>query len=167
MYANRCRVVWNIVGSMPANILIRPVKPNENGTINRLAQTIADETFAYLFKGQVPVPVGESNWASALLAVSAAEIVAVTMTREEWVSDLWVRKDVRRMGVGTRLLAEAEREICSRGHETFRLNVVKTNIRAVHFYESQGWQVRREFAHKKFGHAMFELTKSDGAVPRL
>src|SRR5207248_1390428 len=65
MYANRCRVVWNIVGSMPANILIRPVKPNENGTINRLAQTIADETFAYLFKGQVPVPVGELNWASA------------------------------------------------------------------------------------------------------
>jgi ribosomal protein S18 acetylase RimI-like enzyme len=155
------------VGSMPANILIRRVRPNENGAINALVQTIADETFAYLFNGQVPVPVGESNWASAWLAVSAQEVVGVTMTREEWVSDLWMRKDARRMGIGTRLLAEAEREIRSRGHETFRLNVVQTNLRAVHFYESQGWQVHREFLHQKFGHAMFEMTKSDGAIPRL
>jgi ribosomal protein S18 acetylase RimI-like enzyme len=71
------------------------------------------------------------------------------------------------MGVGKRLLAEAEREIRSRGHETFRLHAVKSNIRAVHFYKSQGWQVRREFPHQKFGHAMFEMTKSDGAIPRL
>ena len=155
------------MGSMPANILIRRVRPNENGAINALVQTIADETFAYLFNGQVPVPVEESNWASAWLAVSAQEVVGVTMTREEWVSDLWMRKDARRMGIGTRLLAEAEREIRSRGHETFRLNVVQTNLRAVHFYESQGWQVHREFLHQKFGHAMFEMTKSDGAIPRL
>ena len=150
---------------MWANILIRRVRPGENGPINALVQAIADETFAYLFKGQVPV--GESNWDSAWLAVSAEEIVGVTMTREEWISDLWIRKDARRMGIGTRLLADAEREIRSRGHETFRLNVVKTNIRAVHFYESQGWQVRREFPHTTFGHAMFEMMKSDGAIPRL
>jgi ribosomal protein S18 acetylase RimI-like enzyme len=98
------------------------------------------------------------------LAILGEEIVGVTMTHEEWVSDLWVRKDVRRIGVGGRLLAEAEREIRSRGHETFRLRVVKSNIRAVHFYETQGWRVRREFPHEKFGHAMFEMTKSDRKI---
>ena len=58
---------------MSANILIRGVRPNENGAINRLVQTIADD-IAYLFKGQVPVLVGESNWASARLAISLEEI---------------------------------------------------------------------------------------------
>jgi ribosomal protein S18 acetylase RimI-like enzyme len=66
--------------------------------------------------------------------------------------------------MGRKLLAEAEREIRSRGHETFRLRVVKSNIRAVQFYESQGWRVRSEFPHEKFGHAMFEMTKSDPEI---
>ena len=148
---------------MRSDILIRRMMPDENDAIHEFVQTIADETFAYLFKGQVPI--GEANWASAWLAILGEEMVGVAMTREEWVSDLWVRKDARRIGVGGRLLAEAERKIRSRGHETFRLRVVKSNIRAVQFYESQGWRVRCEFPHEKFGHAMFEMNKSDQKIP--
>jgi ribosomal protein S18 acetylase RimI-like enzyme len=95
------------------------------------------------------------------VAISGEEIVGVTLTQDEWVSDLWVRSDGRRRGIGARLLAQAELEIRERGHETFRLRVVNSNIRAVHFYESQGWSVRREFPHEKFGHAMFEMNKLD------
>lgn len=148
---------------MPAQIVIRQARAEENRAIHELVQTIADETFAYLFANQ-KVPIGEANWFSAWLAISGEEIVGVTMTRGEWVSDLWVRSDSRRTGIGAKLLAHAEREIRSRGRETFRLRVVKSNTRAVQFYQSQGWTVHHEFTHEKFGHPMLEMIKLETPV---
>ena len=144
-------------------IVIRQARPDENNSVHALVQTIADETFAYLFAPS-QVPIGEPDWLSAWLAISNEEIVGVTMTRDEWVSDLWVRRDSRRLGIGAKLLSHAELEIGSRGHDTFRLRVVKSNLRAVQFYQNQGWTVHREFPHEKFGHAMFEMTKSNRAI---
>jgi ribosomal protein S18 acetylase RimI-like enzyme len=143
---------------MPAEISIRRAKPSENDSVHALVQTIANETFADLF-ASAQVPIGDADWLSAWLAVSGEEIVGVMMTREEWVSDLWVRCDSRRSGVGGELLAHAEREIRSRGHDTARLRVVKSNTRAVEFYQSHGWRVQREFPHEKFGHTMLEMAK--------
>jgi GNAT superfamily N-acetyltransferase len=77
---------------------------------------------------------------------------------------LWVRSDRRGIGIGAKLLAQAESEIRNRGHETFRLRVVKSNIRALQFHKSQGWTVHHKFPHEKFGHAMFEMTKSDRPI---
>ena len=145
--------------SMSAGIVIRRAKPGENDSVHALVQAIADETFAYLFAPS-QVPIGEANWLSAWLALSGEEIVGVTMTQAEWVSDLWVRCDSRRVGIGRELLACAEREIRSRGHGTLRLRVVKSNTRAVEFYQNRGWRVQREFPHEKFGHTMFEMNKS-------
>lgn len=143
---------------MARQIIIRQARPDENRAVHELVQTIADETFAYLFSNR-QVPIGEANWFSAWLAISGGEIVGVTMTMAEWVSDLWVRSDSRRTGIGAKLLAHAEREIRSRGHETFRLRVVKSNTGAVQFYQNQGWRVHREFPHEKFGHPMYEMIK--------
>ena len=137
------------------------MRPNENLLVHALVQAIADETFSYIFAPS-HVPIGEANWMSAWVAILGEEIVGVTLTQGEWVSDLWVRSDSRRHGLGARLLAQAEVEIRGRGYETFRLRVVKSNTRAVHFYKSQGWSVHREFPHEKFGHAMFEMNKSAG-----
>ncbi len=148
-----------IVIAMSAEIVIRPAGPSENEPIQALVQTIADETFAYLFASS-PVPIGESNWSSAWLAISGEEIVGVMMTRDEWVTDLWVGRESRRTGVGGKLLAYAEREIRDRGHDTIRLRVVKSNTRAVDFYQHHGWNIQREFPHEKFGHRMFEMTKT-------
>lgn len=148
---------------MARQIVIRQARPDEGRAIHELVQIIADETFAYLFANR-QVPIGETNWLSAWLAISGEEIVGVTMTRDEWVSDLWVRNDSRRTGIGAMLLAHAEREIRSREHGTFRLRIVKSNTRAVQFYESQGWRVHREFPHEKFGHLMFEMIKSGAPV---
>jgi ribosomal protein S18 acetylase RimI-like enzyme len=89
------------------------------------------------------------------------------MTRDEWVSDLWVRCDSRSTGIGGELLAHAEGEIRSRGHQTPRLRVVMSNTRAVGFYKSHGWRIQREFPHEKFGHSMFEMTKSSDMLPEL
>lgn len=148
-----------IVFRMSPGITIRRAKPRENDSVHALVQAVADETFAHLFAPS-QVPIGEANWLSAWVAVSGEEIVGTTMTRDEWVSDLWVRCDSRRLGIGRELLAHAEREIRSRGHDTLRLRVVKSNTRAVEFYQNRGWKVQREFPHEKFGHAMFEMTKS-------
>jgi ribosomal protein S18 acetylase RimI-like enzyme len=147
-----------------AEIFIRRARPDEGHLVQALVQAVADETFAYLFP--LPVPIGESDWLPALVAVAGDEIIGVTMTQDEWISDLWVRGDSRRLGIGADLLAKAELEIRSRGYETFRLRVVKTNTRAVRFYESHGWTIHREFPHEKFGHAMFEMIKSDQTNPK-
>jgi ribosomal protein S18 acetylase RimI-like enzyme len=151
---------------MSAEIVIRRAKPSENDSVHALVQGIADETFAYLF-ASAQVPIGEPNWLSAWLAISGEEIVGVTMTRNEWVSDLWVRHDRRRTGIGGNLLVLAEREIRSRGHSTLHLRVVKSNTRAVEFYQTHGWRIHGEFPHEKFGHAMFEMTKSNETLPVL
>lgn len=151
------------MASMSAGIIIRRARPSENDSVQALVQAIADETFAYLFAP--PVPIGEANWLSAWLALSGEEILGVTMTRDEWVSDLWVRRDSRRIGIGGELLAHAEGEIRSRGHDTPRLRVVKSNTRAVGFYQDHGWRVQREFPHEKFGHTMFEMAKSNKMLP--
>lgn len=149
---------------MPAEIVIRRAKPSENDSVHALVQAVADETFADLFASS-QVPIGEANWLSAWVAISEGEIVGVAMTRDAWVSDLWVRRDSRRTGIGRKLLAHAEREICGRGYDTLRLRVVKSNTRAVEFYQSHGWRVHREFPHEKFGHTMFEMTKSSETLP--
>ncbi len=94
--------------------------------------------------------------------VHAAKIVGVTMTREDFVTDLWVLSEYRRQGIGQKLMAQAESEIASRGYSKLRLRVVKSNTVAVNFYFGQGWQVAREFPHEKFGHAIYELSKSIG-----
>jgi len=120
-----------IVTSMSVGIVIRRVKPIENDSVHALVQAIADETFAYLFApSQVPSgrPIG-----SPLGWHSRRRDFGVTMTQGEWVSDLWVRRDSRRAGIGGELLAHAEREIRSRGHDALRLRVVKSNTRAVEF----------------------------------
>src|SRR5579863_9001320 len=130
---------------MLPNILVRPARSEENNPIHVMVQTIANETFAELFPAGVPI--GETNWTSAWVANSGGEIVGVTMTHEEWLSDLWVRNDCRRLGVGATLLRQAELELANRGINTFHLRVVKSNSRAVQFYETHGWNVHREFPH--------------------
>ncbi len=154
---------YMLAGMLP-EIVIRQARPDENNAVHALVQAIADETFAYLFASS-QVPIGAANWFAAWLAISNEEIVGVTMTQGEWVSDLWVRQDWRRLGIGAKLLSHAELEISSRGQDTFRLRVVKSNLRAVQFYQSQGWKVHREFPHESFGHAMFEMTKSNQTIP--
>lgn len=145
---------------MAAEILIRRVRPEENEFVHAMVQSIADETFVGLF-ATPHVPIGEARWGAVWVAVINDEIVGVTMTTDECVDDLWVRRESRRLGVGAKLLAHAEAEMRGRDHESFRLRVVKSNTRPVQFYQSQGWNIHREFPHEKYGHEMYEMRKSN------
>jgi GNAT superfamily N-acetyltransferase len=139
------------------------MRPSENGAIHELVQTIADETFAHLFNGQVPI--GETNWHLAWLAILGDEIVGVTMTQDEWVGDLWVRKDSRRIGIGARLPAEAEREIRNRGHDKCRLRVVKSNTVAVWFYQSHAGTFTANLRMKNSGMACLSRSSRQRTIP--
>ena len=128
--------------------------------MRRLIESVATETFRELFApNPVPLEFAGDDWSLTWVAVSNQTIVGVVLTREEWVSDLWVLPESRRRGVGSRLLAMGESEIAARGHKICRLRVVKSNQVAVRFYLRRGWKVHREFPHEKYNHAMLELSK--------
>jgi ribosomal protein S18 acetylase RimI-like enzyme len=154
-----------------AGIQIRRAHPAESDSVRALIQSVADETFAYMW-GPAHVPIGDDDWSLAWVAIADAQIlgtaqtvgtekiVGATMTRDDFVTDLWVLREFRRQGIGQKLMAQAGTEIASRGYSKLRLRVVKSNTVAVNFYFGQGWEIAREFPHEKFGHAMYELSKA-------
>ena len=126
-----------------------------------LIEVVANETFSDLFApNPVPLKFKDEDWPLAWVAVSDARILGVIITSQEWVDDLWVLREYRRQGVGSRLLAQGESEIAARGCQMGRLRVVKANLVAVQFYLCKGWQIVREFAHEKYHHPMLEMAKS-------
>ena len=147
---------------MAIRVIIRHPQTDEHDQVRELIRTVANETFAGLFApNAVPLKLEEDDWSLAWVAVYEPKIIGVALTRKDWVSDLWILRENRRSGVGSRLLACAESEIASRGYQTYRLRVVRSNIVAVEFYLRRGWQIAREFSHEKYQHAMLELAKSN------
>ena len=140
---------------MTIEVVVRRPQSSEYNSVRALIATVANETFKDLFApNPVPLEFKDQDWPLAWVAVSDEKIVGVIITNQEWVSDLWVLREHRRQTVGSRLLAQGEAEIAARGHQTCRLRVVRSNVVAVRFYLSQGWQIAREFAHEKYHHAM-------------
>jgi ribosomal protein S18 acetylase RimI-like enzyme len=145
---------------VPIEVVIRRAQSHEYDSVRVVIETVANETFRDLFApNPVPLKFEDEDCHLAWVAVSDAKILGVMLTKQEWVSDLWVLREHRRQGVGSRLLAQAECEIAAGGYHTCRLRVVKSNLVAVRFYLSQGWQITREFAHEKYHHAMLEMAK--------
>jgi ribosomal protein S18 acetylase RimI-like enzyme len=146
---------------MPIELTIRRPQLQEYDSVRNLIEVVATETFKDLFApNPVPLEFNDEDWPLAWVATSDAKILGVIITHQEWIDDLWVLRDYRRQGVGSRLLAQGESEIVARGYQTCRLRVVKSNLAAVHFYSRQGWQIAREFAHEKYAHPMLEMAKS-------
>ncbi len=143
---------------MPDALIRRP-KADELDSVRALVQTVVDETYGGLW-AQPPLPIDEEDWSAALAAIVDGCIAGIVLTRQEWISDLWVLRESRGRGIGQKLLAQAEAEIAGRGCETFRLRVVQSNSSAVNFYLRNGWQVAREFPHEKLPVTMLEMTKA-------
>lgn len=142
---------------MTATSIRRPL-PDELDSVRAVVQTVVDETYGGLW-APPPLQIDEEDWLLSLVAVVDSKIVAVILTHEEWVSDLWVLREHRRCGLGQALLAAGETEITERGHRILRLRVVKSYIRAVNFYQRNRWQISREFQHEKFPVTMLEMLK--------
>jgi ribosomal protein S18 acetylase RimI-like enzyme len=138
--------------------MIRRAKLDEGTVVRELVQTVVDEIYGVVCD-PAPVPI-DQDWTLAWVAVSDGKIVGMVLTQDEWIGDLWVLPESRGLGIGQKLLAQGEAEIIGRGHRTLRLRVAKSNKKAVHFYQRQGWQIAREFPHEKLSFAMLEMNKS-------
>ena len=147
-----------------SELVIRHPRTDEHELVRELIRIVADETFADLFApNPVPLKLDEDDWSLAWVAVRDHKIIGVLLTGEDLISDLWVLRENRGQGAGSKLLARGELEIFARGYAKCWLRVVKSNRVAVEFYLGQGWHVVREFAHEKYHHAMLELAKSTNA----
>lgn len=121
-------------------------------------QTVVDEVYGDKW-APPPLPIDEEDWSLAWVAVSESTIVGMVLTSGQWISDLWVLSEHRNHGVGQQLLLQAEAEIAGRGHARAWLRVVKSNVRAVRFYDRLGWRVAREFPHETLPIGMLEMSK--------
>jgi ribosomal protein S18 acetylase RimI-like enzyme len=138
-------------------VIRRPV-PSEHAAVRALVQTVVDEVYGGLWASP-PLHIDEEDWSLAWVADSEFKIVGMVLTNDEWVSDLWVVRERRNEGIGRQLLSRGEVEIAARGHFTGRLRVVKSNVRAVSFYDRLGWRVAREFPHETLPIGMLEMSK--------
>jgi len=138
---------------------IRRPKTDEHSSVRALVQAVVDEVYGGVWASP-PLPIDDEDWSLAWVAVSGTKIIGMVLTHGEWISDLWVLREHRGNGVGRRLLLQAQAEIAGRGHHTFLLRVVKSNVKAVSFYKRMGWQVNREFPHEKLPIDMLEMSKS-------
>ncbi len=77
-------------------------------------------------------------------------MVGVGLTSGDRIEDLWVKAKGRGRGTGHALLQRCEKEIRVRGFHYARLRVVKSNTKAVSFYQAKGWIVEREHPHETF-----------------
>src|SRR5215470_688968 len=88
---------------MPIEVVIRRPQPHEYDSMQALIEVVANETFSDLFApNPVPLKFKDEDWPLAWVAVSDARILGVIITSQEWVDDLWVLREHRRQGVGSR-----------------------------------------------------------------
>jgi ribosomal protein S18 acetylase RimI-like enzyme len=142
-------------------MVIRRPAPNERDSVRAVVQTVVDEVYGGKWAAP-PLPIDEEDWSLAWVAVSESKIVGMVLTHAQWISDLWVLQEHRGRGVGRELLLRGEAEIAGRGFRTLSLRVVKSNTRAVSFYNRLGWRVVREFPHEKLLIDMLEMSKKPG-----
>ncbi len=119
-------------------VVIRRPQVSEQNSVRALVQIVVDEIYGDVW-APPPLHIDEEDWSQAWIAVSDGEPLGMVLTDQEWISDLWVLRRARGQGLGGKLLAQGEAEIASRGHVTFRLRVVKSNVLAVRFYQRHQW----------------------------
>jgi ribosomal protein S18 acetylase RimI-like enzyme len=144
-------------GGMRREPVIRPAIAADRPAIERLVLTVVREVYGHLFKGEVPGP--EGNWARALVAEKRGRIVGVVVAADDWIEDLWVARDHRGRGLGSRLLAAGERKVAAQGHAVAHLRVAADNERARRFYVARGWAETDAYPHERWGFMMLDLIK--------
>jgi len=88
------------------------------------------------------------NFIGHVIVVSG-DIESSTGERQGWVFDLSVKKEYWRLGVGKRLMAQAESFVRENGLSYLGMGVTTSNQQAVRFYEGLGYKEERKRMIKK------------------
>jgi ribosomal protein S18 acetylase RimI-like enzyme len=99
----------------------------------------------------------EEHWPDATVATADGRIVGVVVCDGMLVDLAWVDPAFRSQGIGSALMASAERRVC--GGE-LRLEVWKVNERAVAFYERLGFATGEEFTEPDTGLAKLVMRRA-------
>jgi ribosomal protein S18 acetylase RimI-like enzyme len=99
----------------------------------------------------------EKHWPDATVATVDGQIVGVVVRLGTLVDLAWVDSAFRSRGIGSALMADAERQA---GGDELRLEVWTVNERAVAFYERLGFRAADEFDDPATGLAKLVMRKS-------
>jgi ribosomal protein S18 acetylase RimI-like enzyme len=91
--------------------------------------------------------VARENIPATTVADVDGEVAGFIVVVEDEVEQVYVGAAHRGTDVAAALLAEAERQVASAGHDVAWLAVVPGNARARRFYERQGWHDDGLFDH--------------------
>jgi len=139
---------------------IRRPRIDEHDRLHRLVAAVVNETYGSIWP-TMPIHV-EEDWGAGWVAAVSDDLMGWMLTSDCWLEDLWVPRSSWGQGVGSALLAYAEREIAARGIATGHLSVIASNARAIAFYERRGWQRLREVPHELLSIPRLEMTKRVG-----
>lgn len=124
------------------------------GLLSEYRQTIRD-AFQRFQKGEIIMLVAEAN------SFPIGQVwIDLTKRRESAIGILWALRVLipfQNLGIGTRLIASAERQLRVRGFSTSELGVEKDNPRAQGLYERLGYRVVRDNLE------VWEYTPPDGS----
>jgi GNAT superfamily N-acetyltransferase len=115
-----------------------------------------------------PPEVGPRDWQPVCLALRGEDralvggLYGATMWGWLMIDGLWVARDVRRRGFGSRLLAAAEALAVARGCRGVSLGTFDFQARP--FYERHGYRVFAELPGFPGGHSHFTLSKDLGGA---
>jgi ribosomal protein S18 acetylase RimI-like enzyme len=115
---------------------VRRPTADEHDRIHQLVSAIVNEIYGSIWP-TTPIHV-EEDWGAGWVAAASDDIIGWMLTSDEWLEDLWIRRESWGQGIGSALLAIAEREIAARGIVTAHLSVIASNARAIAFYERRG-----------------------------
>jgi ribosomal protein S18 acetylase RimI-like enzyme len=99
----------------------------------------------------------EEHWPEATVATVDSRIVGVVVLRGALIDLAWVDPAFRSQGIGSALMADAERRA---GGGELRLEVWKVNKRAVEFYDRLGYAATEEITDPATGLAKLLMRKA-------
>jgi GNAT superfamily N-acetyltransferase len=147
------------VSTKDRGIEIRSVRAEEFNEIEKLVETVVHEKYGHLYPGAWPPPYDPTDWSNGLVVTDHDAIVGVGLHENEWITDIWLKAEVRGIGMGTKLLSELEKRVAKDGHTTARLRCVGENEAALRFYARHGWREVKRYPHESRGFEMVDMDK--------
>jgi len=133
-----------------SEVKIRKTRPEDRERVVGMCKVSMRETYGPFLDSERMKPWLEGQeldryvdamLANMLVAEHDGRVVGVTALKAHLVDLLWVARELRGTGVGTRLMDAAEEALAAAGYPSGALECFLPNREAIEFYEQRGWKV--------------------------